>query len=60
MAAVVEPLKEPTPGKAIDALIQRANIAFEGVYHFALVGLEKVQKGKQTEQKLTISVSLPG
>ena len=60
MVAVVEALKEPTPGKAVDALIQCANFAFEDVYHFAFVGLDKVQKGNQTEQKVTISVALPG
>jgi hypothetical protein len=56
MAAQVEALTEPTPEKAVETFVRCANIAFEGVFEFGLVGIEKVQKGPQIEQKVRISV----
>lgn len=57
MAAEVKALTEPTPEKAVETFVRSANIGFEGTFHFGVVGIEKVQKGPQTEQKVTISVS---
>jgi hypothetical protein len=59
MVAQVEALTEPTPEKAAETFVRCANIAFEGIFEFGVVGLEKVQKGLQTEQKVTISVAVP-
>ena len=58
-AAEVEALTDPTPQRAADTFVRNANIAFEGEFLFALEGIERVHKGKQTEQKVTISVAIP-
>lgn len=59
MAAQVEALTDPTPERAAETFVRCSNIAFEGVFVFGLVGFEWVQKGPQTEQKVTISVKIP-
>ncbi len=57
MVAQVKALTEPTPEKAAETFVRCANIAFEEEFEFSLVGFQKVQKGPQSEQKVTISVS---